>query len=117
MRTASVVLVGVLLGALTVMTAAATANAETDPRIEAYEKQLERMQRQIDELRARLKAIESERAAAPAPAAPAAAAPAAAPSTPATTSAAAAEQDRKIGVLATEVERLKSSLTLPPTKE
>jgi hypothetical protein len=76
--------------------------AEEDPRIRAYEQRLDRMQREMDELRARLRAVEQERAA------PAAAAPAAA---------AAGEQDRKIDVLAREVESLKSRIVLPETKE
>lgn len=105
--------------------------AEDDPRIRAYEQQLEHMQHQMDELRNRLRALEEERgmspsrasdsaggaavparAAEPAPAHPAEAggAPAAAAS-PATTT-----QDRKIDVLAHEVEALKSRLVLPEGK-
>jgi hypothetical protein len=101
----------------------APAVAEDDPRIRAYQEQLDRMQKEMDDMRARLKALEEERrtsgtapAVRPAPSAPAAvAAPAAPPAAPA--QAAVVEQDRKIGVLATEVERLKSALVLPEHKE
>jgi hypothetical protein len=98
------------------------ARAEDDPRIRAYQEQLDRMQREMDDMRARLRALEQERqnagakpsrpAAGPAPSAPAVvAAPAPAPA------GAAAEQDRKIGVLAGEVDRLKSLLVLPENKQ
>ncbi len=123
---ASIFTRGFLAAALVVATLAAPAHAESDPRIEAYQKQLQSMQQQMDELRARLKALEDERASGKAAPAGAAGAPIGAP--PATTAGAparaaapppavAAEQDRKIGVLAEEVERLKSSLTLPEAKE
>lgn len=91
-----------------------------DDRIKAYEEQLDRMQREMDELRARLRALEEERRAAPAAAAEqpapekaAAQAPAALEPTPAQVT----EQDRKIGVLAQEVERIKSQLVLPESKQ
>jgi hypothetical protein len=105
---ASRVLAGALAAAVMSTTLTPVVHAaQSDPRIEAYEKQLQSMQRQMDELRARLKALEEERAAAPA----------AATATPPAQAPAVAEQDRKIGVIATEVERLKSSLTLPEAKE
>ena len=114
MRAAATVVAGAVTGLLAITMLATVVWAESDPRIEAYQKQLESMQRQMDELKARLKALEDERAKpAPVAAQPAAAAPqpsaAAAP--------VVAEQDRKIGVLAAEVERLKSSLILPEAKE
>jgi hypothetical protein len=96
--------------------------ADEDPRIRAYQEQLDRMQKEMDDMRARLKALEDERRTAPStrtaepapkgapPPAPAAPAVATAPST-------ASEQDKKIGVLATEVERLKRALVLPESKE
>jgi len=100
------------------------ARADDDPRIRAYQEQLDRMQREMDDMRAKLRALEAEKrqaggkpaTAAPAPA-PAAPPPAvvAAPAPP--PAAAAAEQDRKIGVLAGEVERLKSLFVLPENKE
>ena len=95
--------------------------ADEDPRIRAYQEQLDRMQKEMDEMRGRLRALEEERrgpasgrAAQPAAAVPPAAAPAVASASAAP---AVAEQDRKIGVLATEVERLKSALVLPANKE
>ncbi len=112
--------------------------ADDDPRIRAYQEQLDRMQKEMDEMRAKLRALEAERhsakgtvaASAPAPAAATTATtggPSSGPATAAGTSAPAAgaatatatttEQDRKIGVLATELERLKSALVLPPNKE
>jgi hypothetical protein len=98
----------------------AAARADDDPRIRAYQEQLDRMQREMDDMRARLRALEAEKQgagekrvqAAPSPAAPAVVA---APAAPA--SAATAEQDRKIGVLAGEVERLKSLIVLPENKQ
>ena len=115
------------------------ARADDDPRIRAYQEQLDRMQREMDDMRAKLRALEEEKrqaggtpsraATVPAPAAPPSAvvaAPATAPAAPpaavvaapaAPPAAAAAEQDRKIGVLAGEVERLKSLLVLPENKE
>jgi hypothetical protein len=92
--------------------------AEEDPRIRAYQEQLDRMQKDMDEMRAKLRALETEhtppgeKKAAAAPAAPQGATP---PSAGAL--ATVAEQDRKIGVIATEVERLKSALVLPANKE
>ncbi len=108
--------------------AAVPVRAEEDPRIRAYEQQLEHMQHDMDEMRARLRALEQERGMAPAtaPSSPRSAADAAAPSRssaePARAGAAAAapavaEQDRKIDVLAREVEGLKSRLVLPEGKE
>jgi hypothetical protein len=97
--------------------------AEDDPRIRAYQEQLDRMQKEMDEMRARLKALEDERrTTAPAPAkkgAPTVAAPAVPPAEEAAApvKAAVAEQDQKIGVLAAEVEKLKSILVLPEHKE
>ena len=108
------------------------------------------MQKEMDEMRAKLRALEAERH--PGKAAASAAVPATPPSTGAATTTGAgsgtttvsgaatttgaapapgaataavstpsapatAEQDRKIGVLATELERLKSALVLPPNKE
>lgn len=112
-RTVAALMIAVLLGGM-----ATPAFAEDDPRIRAYQEQLDRMQKEMDEMRARLKALEDDRrGTAPAPArkdAPAAAA-AAAPAAP--VQAAVAEQDRKIGVLASEVEKLKSILVLPEHKE
>jgi hypothetical protein len=108
--------------------ALAPAHADDDPRIRAYEEQFQRMQRQMDELRDRVRVLEEERAArpiagqpAPAPA-PAAqhGAPASVPvgAAPAATSAApAAAPDRRVDVLAQEIERIKSQLVLPATKE
>ncbi len=93
------------------------AHAEADPRIRAYERQLEQMQQQMDQLRAELRALEKERGttpkAGPSTATKEAAPPAAATAAPA---AAAAEQDRKIDVLAHEVEGLKSKIVLPEGK-
>ena len=66
----------VLLGRL-----ARPAVAEDDPRIRAYQEQLDRMQKEMDDMRGRLRALEDERRA-PATAAPAAPAPAAAPVAP-----------------------------------
>ncbi|MEO6028682.1 MAG: hypothetical protein ABIR79_17600 [Candidatus Binatia bacterium] len=96
----------------------APAAAEEDARIRAYQAQLNRMQKEMDEMRARLRALEHERGAPAEPAsAPAPAAPAAPGGAVATQSAGPADQDRKIGVLATEVERLKRALVLPEHKE
>ncbi len=108
--------------AVAVAAVAMPAVAEDDPRIRAYQEQLDRMQREMDDMRARLRALEEERrTGATRPPAPSAAEPsrAAAPSAPAAAvpAATAAEQDRKIGVLATEVERIKSLLVLPQVKE
>jgi hypothetical protein len=89
--------------------------ADDDPRIRAYQEQLDRMQKEMDEMRAKLRALEAERHPATGKvveSVPPAPQPAAAPAAPAV-----AEQDRKIGVLATEVERLKSALVLPASKE
>jgi hypothetical protein len=108
---------------------ATSAAAEEDPRIRAYQEQLDRMQKEMDDMRARLRALEDERhgakagrAAQPAATTPPAvqappAAAAAASTAPAVAAKDSAEQDRKIGVLATEVERLKSAITLPENKE
>ena len=101
------------------------ASAEEDPRIRAYQEQLDRMQKEMDDMRARLRALEAEHRTSKGAAAAPVVAPAPAPSAPAPQQAAAApppapavaEQDRKIGVLATEVERLKSALVLPANKE
>lgn len=90
--------------------------ADDDPRIRAYEQQLDRMQKEMDEMRARLRALEQERGK-PAREPAAAAAPAPAPGAPVVAAPAVVEQDRKIGVLATEVERLKRALVLPEHKE
>ncbi len=102
----------------------ASAVAEDDPRIRAYQEQLDRMQKEMDDMRARLRALEAERrgpkdgkgagpvAVTPPPAPVPAPQTVTAPAAPAV-----AEQDRKIGVLATEVERLKSALVLPENKE
>ncbi len=117
-RIAAWTMAGVM--AVAAVAAPVAARAEDDARIRAYQTQLDRMQKEMDEMRARLRALEQERSApagrAAAPAAPAPAAPAPAVATvPAPP--VAAEQDRKIGVLATEVERLKSKLVLPENKE
>ena len=107
-----------LLVALTAGMAAPVA-ADEDPRIRAYQTQLDRMQKEMDEMRARLRALEQERRAPGAPV-PAAAPAAAAPVAPSATSGALAtqaEQDRKIGVIASEVEHLKRALVLPEHKE
>ena len=113
----------VVLGVISAPRAA----ADDDPRIKAYEQQLEQMQRQMDEMRVRLRALEMERgmqpkAAAPVAAAPPVAAPPPAGAAAATAEAAAspatvAEQDRKIGVLAHELEGLKSKIVLPEGRE
>jgi hypothetical protein len=110
-----------VLAAFSVATAAPVAAAD-DARIRAYEEQLNRMQREMDEMRSRLRALEAERERERGAPAPRAGAPAAAPSTATTTTTTSttptvAEQDRKIGVLATEVERLKSTIVLPEHKE
>jgi len=115
--------------ALAIAGAASRVVAEEDPRIRAYEQQLERMQHEMDELRARLRVLEEERGMRPAPAtgaaAPAtggaapetrAAAPEAPPPTRVTGAPAPSEQDRKIDVLAHEVESLKSRLVLPEAR-
>jgi hypothetical protein len=96
--------------------------AEDDPRIRLYQEQLDRMQKEMGDMRSRLKALEDERrgakpAKAAPPAVPLPAAAAAASTAPVVAEQDRAEQDRKIGVLATEVERLKSALTLPQNKE
>lgn len=115
-----------LVAVLVVQTGALPVLAEDDPRIRAYQEQLDRMQKEMDDMRARLRALEAERgtpsrapreAAAPAAPAPAVAAPAAPPAQTTTAAATTVEQDRKIGVLATEVERLKRALVLPEHKE
>jgi hypothetical protein len=116
----------VLLVLLTGVTRVAPAAAADDPaktatdvqRIRADEEKIERLQREVDELRARLRALEESHAAQPAGTAvaggePSVTAPAGGPP-PAT---ATVEQDRKIGVLAREVERIKSKLVLPEAKE
>jgi len=109
-----------LAAILLVGVSAAAVCAEDDPRIRAYEQQLEQMQQQMDQLRAQLHALEKERGIKPKPSTatskPAApeAAEAAAPAAPA---AAVVEQDRKIDVLAHEVEGLKSKIVLPEGKE
>ena len=54
--------------ALVIAGAASRVVAEEDPRIRAYEQQLERMQHEMDELRARLRVLEEERGMRPAPA-------------------------------------------------
>ncbi len=101
---------------------AVPAAAEDDPRIRAYEQQLEHMQHEMDDLRARVRTLEEERGMHPAPAAAGAAAtkaPAAGgpePATPAGSAAAASDQNRKIDVLAHEVESLKSRLVLPEAR-
>ena len=102
----------------------APAAALADDRIKAYEEKLDRMQREMDEMRARLRTLEEERRAAdetgaekPAPAKAVAETPSAASEAAASTPAQAAEQDRKIGVLAQEVERIKSQLVLPESKQ
>ncbi len=59
--------------ALVIAGAASRVVAEEDPRIRAYEQQLERMQHEMDELRARLRVLEEERGMRPAPATGAAA--------------------------------------------
>src|SRR5688572_23161149 len=89
-----------------VLAIATPVRADDDPRIRAYQQQLDRMQKEMEEMRSRLRALEQERAK-PAPAAAA----------PAETAPAVVEQDRKIGVLATEVDRLKRALVLPEHKE
>ena len=100
--------------------AAVPAGAEDDPRIRAYEQQLEHMQHDMDELRTRLRALEEERGmhpmGAPTAGAPAATEAAPARATGAPPAAASGEQDRKIDVLAHEVENLKSRLVLPEGK-
>lgn len=91
-----------VLALLASFSAAAPVTAGDDPRVRAYEEKLDRMQREMDELRDRLRTLEAERQAPPA-----------APALGASVS----EQDRKIGVLAEEVERLKSKIVLPESKE
>jgi hypothetical protein len=118
-------LVAWLLLPMLVVAIATPVRADDDPRIRAYEQQLDRMQKEMDEMRARLRALEQERgkparepaaaAPAPAPAAPVVAAPAVGEQDRAEQD--RAEQDRKIGVLATEVDRLKRALVLPEHKE
>jgi len=94
--------------------------ADDDPRIRAYQEQLDRMQKEMDEMRGRLRALEEERhgpATGRAPQPSAAVAPSAAvPPVASAPPPVVAEQDRKIGVLASEVERLKSVLVLPQNK-
>jgi len=100
-----------------------SAGADEDPRIRAYQEQLDRMQKEMDDMRSRLRALEAEHrkskgeAAAPVAAPPPPAAAPAPQQAAAPTAPAVVEQDRKIGVLATEVERLKSALVLPANKE
>ena len=95
--------------------------ADDDPRIRAYQEQLDRMQREMDDMRVRLRALEEEKqrgGVKPSHAAPPAAPPPAVVAAPAAPPAGAtAEQDRKIGVLAGEVDRLKSLIVLPENKE
>jgi hypothetical protein len=111
----------------------APAHAGDDPRIRAYEEQFQRMERQMDELRARVRVLEEERigrritaqpepgdAPTAEPAAPAslpAAGSVAAPAVPTAGAAVGAAPDRRVDVLAQEVERIKSQLVLPATKE
>lgn len=128
------VIARVVLTCLLLLQSVGSALAVDDARIQAYEQQLERMQREMDEMRERLRALEAERKApAPAAAAPATGAPATtasgAPSTTTAPVAAAAapaaaastaqvaDQDKKMGILAQEIEALKSALVLPKTKE
>lgn len=99
-----------------VLALATPVRAADDATIRAYQQQLDRMQKEMEEMRARLRALEQERGT-PVRAPSAAAAPAPAPAAPAAAAPAVAEQDRKIGVLATEVERLKRALVLPEHKE
>ncbi len=110
----------VLVVTLVVALCPMPASAEDDARIRVYQEQLDRMQKEMDEMRAQLRALEAERRPAPgkgeAAAAPKAG-PAAAPPEAGALATTNAEQDRKIGVLATEVERLKSALVLPEHKE
>src|SRR6266404_1257102 len=101
--------------ALAIAGAASRVVAEEDPRIRAYEQQLERMQHEMDELRARLRVLEEERGMRPAPAT-GAAAPEAPPPTRVTGAPAPSQQDRRIDVLAHEVESLKSRLVLPEAR-
>jgi len=101
-----------LLGVLAESLAPPPTTAD-DVLVRAYEQRLDRMQREMDELRSRLRELEKERdhpGAAPAGEAPVS-------GTAAALAPAPAEQDRKIGVLAEEVERIKSQLVLPETKE
>ncbi len=89
-------------------------HAEDDPRIRAYEQQLERMQHEMEDMRNRLRALEAERGMVPASAS---SAPASAPVAAAPASVAPTVQDQKIDVLAREIEGLKSRLVLPEGKE
>ena len=104
--------------ALSVGIETTSVRADDDPRIRAYEQKLEQMQKQMDEMQQQLRALERERGIAPKPTAPSAAsnAPPAAGAAPAAAPA-AAEQDRKIDVLAHEIEGLKSKIVLPEGKE
>ncbi|MCC6849162.1 MAG: hypothetical protein IT294_11735 [Deltaproteobacteria bacterium] len=124
MRKRRIVAWSLLIALCAAQTGVVPAFAGDDARIRVYQEQLDRMQKEMDDMRARLRTLEAERgtpgraskgAAAPAP--PAAVPGEASPAGAATTAGTAAEQDRKIGVLATEVERLKRALVLPEHKE
>lgn len=111
----------VLANVLAAQVGVLPALAEDDPRIRAYQEQLDRMQKEMEDMRARLRALEEERGTARGRTSKdTAVAPAAAPvpaAQGATAAPAVAEQDRKIGVLASEVEKLKRALVLPEHKE
>jgi hypothetical protein len=108
-------LTALALLALQVMVPPLVAAADDDV-IRAYRERLDAMEREMREMRERLRVLESERAGERAPAG-AAVETAAPPAVQAAEPAKDADQDQKIGVLATEVERLKSKLVLPEGKE
>lgn len=119
MKARRIVARSLLAALLTAQMGALPVLADDDPRIRAYQEQLDRMEKEMREMRARLRALEEARdrprGASAEAAAPAAAAPAGTPEPiagPGTS-----EQNRKIDVLATEVERLKQALVLPEHKE
>jgi len=114
-RRAALVALGL---ALCQTTLAPPARAADDDVVRAYRERLDAMEREMRDLRERLRALEAERGAAPAAAAEPAP-PAAAPAVAAPEAAPAkdAAQDEQIGILAGELDRLKTRLVLPEGKE
>jgi len=120
----------IVLGCLTFhLMPVAFAHAADDQVIRAYRERLDAMEQEMRELRERLHELEAERAApatdeaapmrgdATVPASDEAAAPASVPAMAGAAPAKDEVQDEQLGILATEVERLKSRLVLPDAKE
>ena len=104
----------VLLGCLLLHTVLAPmALAADDGAIRAYRERLDAMEQEMQELRERLRTLEAERQSEQSDAAESVGAPAAKVAAPEKDQV----QDEQLGILATEVERLKSRLILPDAKE